>query len=178
MRSVLLIAPLLLCADAATAQIVAAPVQSIALYSYGFNPNPIVLNAGKAVTLSFVNRAGKSHDFTAEKFFRASKIISGKVGEGEVDLAPGQTASVTLVPGRALQGSIAGTRSTRCSECIRTSSSASRAYCLPSVFTSFSLNSGRRSLLRILPAPAARVTMTGRVVPRPFEIGGHRQGRD
>jgi uncharacterized cupredoxin-like copper-binding protein len=98
MRSVLLIAPLLLCADAAAAQIVAAPVQSIALYSYGFNPTPIVLNAGKAVTLSFVNRAGKSHDFTAEKFFRASKILSGKVGEGEVDLAPGQTASVTLVP--------------------------------------------------------------------------------
>jgi len=57
-----------------------------------------VLNAGKAVTLSFVNRAGKSHDFTAEKFFRASRIISGRVGEGEVDLAPGQTASVTLVP--------------------------------------------------------------------------------
>lgn len=98
MRSVLLIAPLLFCADAAAAQIVAAPVQSIALYSYGFNPTPIVLNAGKAVTLSFVNRAGKSHDFTAEKFFRASKILSGKVGEGEVDLAPGQTASVTLVP--------------------------------------------------------------------------------
>ena len=98
MRSVLLIAPLFLCAGPAAAQIVAAPVQSIALYSYGFNPTPIVLNAGKAVTLSFVNRAGKSHDFTAEKFFRASKIISGRVGEGEVDLAPGQTASVTLVP--------------------------------------------------------------------------------
>ena len=98
MRSVLLIAPLLLCADPAAAQVVGAPVQSIALYSYGFNPTPIVLNAGKAVTLSFVNRAGKSHDFTAEKFFRASKILSGKVGEGEVDLAPGQTASVTLVP--------------------------------------------------------------------------------
>lgn len=98
MRSVLLIAPLLLCAGPAAAQIVAAPVQSIALYSYGFNPTPIVLNAGKAVTLSFVNRAGKSHDFTAEKFFRASKILSGKVGEGEVDLAPGQTASVTLIP--------------------------------------------------------------------------------
>lgn len=99
MRSVLLIAPLLLCAaDAASGQIVAAPVQTIALYSYGFNPSPIVLNAGKAVTLSFVNRAGKSHDFTAERFFRASRIISGRVGEGEVDLAPGQTASVTLVP--------------------------------------------------------------------------------
>ena len=98
MRSVLLIAPLLLYAGPASAQIVAAPVQSIALYSYGFNPSPIVLNAGKTVTLSFVNRAGKSHDFTAEKFFRASKIISGRVGEGEVDLAPGQTASVTLVP--------------------------------------------------------------------------------
>ena len=98
MRSILLIAPLLCATDAASGQIVAAPVQIIALYSYGFNPNPIVLKAGKAVTLSFVNRAGKSHDFTAEKFFRASRIISGRVGEGEVDLGPGQTASVTLVP--------------------------------------------------------------------------------
>jgi plastocyanin len=98
MRSVLLIAPLLLCADAAAGQVVAAPVQTIALYSYGYNPDPIVLNAGKAVTLSFVNRAGKSHEFAAEKFFQASKIISGNVGEGEVDLRAGQTASVTLIP--------------------------------------------------------------------------------
>jgi plastocyanin len=98
MRTFLLVAPFLLCAGSAAGQPVAAPVQGIALYSYGYNPDPIVLAAGKAVTINFVNRATKGHDFTATKFFRSSRIISGNVGEGEVDLGPGQSASVTLVP--------------------------------------------------------------------------------
>ena len=98
MRAFILIASTLLCAGSAASQPVAAPVQGIALYSYGYNPDPIVLVAGKAVTLKFVNRAGKGHDFTAKKFFSSSRIISGDVGEGEIDLGPGRSASVTLVP--------------------------------------------------------------------------------
>jgi plastocyanin len=74
------------------------PAQTIQLYSYGYNPDPIVLSAGKSVTLNFVNRTGKSHDFTAPKFFSSSKIVAGNVGGGEVDLVGGQSASVTLVP--------------------------------------------------------------------------------
>lgn len=97
MRMLLLIAPLVLCAGPAASQ-VATPVQSIALYSYGYNPDPIVLTAGKAVTLNFVNRSGGGHDFTAVKFFRSARIIAGNVGKGEVDLRSGQSASVTLVP--------------------------------------------------------------------------------
>ena len=98
MRTFLLITPILLCAGSAASQPVAAPVQGIALYSYGYNPDPIVLTAGKAVTLNFLNRATKGHDFTAKKFFSSSRIISGDVGEGEIDLRPGRSASVTLVP--------------------------------------------------------------------------------
>jgi len=98
MRTFLLITPILLCAGSAASQPVAAPVQGIALYSYGYNPDPIVLTAGKAVTLNFLNRATKGHDFTAKKFFSSSRIISGDVGEGEIDLGPGRSASVTLVP--------------------------------------------------------------------------------
>ena len=98
MRKIILAIPMLLCAGSAAGQPAAAPVQSIALYSYGYNPDPIVLTAGKAVTLSFVNRSGGGHDFTAKKFFSSSRIISGNVGEGEVDLGPGRSASVTLVP--------------------------------------------------------------------------------
>ncbi len=98
MRILLLIAPFALCAGAAASQPVAAPVLTIALYSYGYNPDPIVLNAGKAVTLHFVNRSGGGHDFTAKKFFRSSRIVSGRVANGEVDLRTGQSASVTLVP--------------------------------------------------------------------------------
>jgi plastocyanin len=78
---------------------VAAPVQQILLYSYGYTPSPIVLAAGKPVTLTFVNRAGKSHDFTAPKFFASSRILAGHVARGEeIDLSGGQSASVTLIP--------------------------------------------------------------------------------
>ena len=76
----------------------AAAVQTIQLFSYGYNPDPIILAAGKKVTLNFVNRAGKGHDFTAPKFFSSSKIIAGNVANGEVDLRGGQSASITLVP--------------------------------------------------------------------------------
>ena len=76
----------------------ATPVQTIQLYSYGYNPDPIILDAGKRVTLNFVNRAGKGHDFTAPRFFASSRILAGKFLKGEVDLRRGQSASITLVP--------------------------------------------------------------------------------
>jgi uncharacterized cupredoxin-like copper-binding protein len=76
----------------------AAPVQVINVVSYYYAPTPIVLRAGQPVTLQFVNRAGKGHDFTADRFFRSARILSGPVEGGEVDLRPGQIANVTLVP--------------------------------------------------------------------------------
>jgi plastocyanin len=97
MRIYLLIAPaLLLLASAAPAQTPAA--QTISLYSYGFKPGPIALQAGRPVTLKFVNTSTKSHDFTAPEFFRASRIVSGNVTKGEVELSGGETKSVTLIP--------------------------------------------------------------------------------
>lgn len=90
--------PLLLSSQAPAVQV--APVVTIELRSYAYAPAPIRLAAGKAVTLHFVNRAGKGHDFTAEKFFRASRILSGQVPGGEIDLGPGRSASVTLIPAR------------------------------------------------------------------------------
>lgn len=76
----------------------AVPVQVINVVSYYYAPTPIVLRAGQPVTLQFVNRAGKGHDFTAERFFRSSRILSGPVEGGQVDLRPGQIANVTLIP--------------------------------------------------------------------------------
>ena len=72
MRSLILITPLLLCAGTAAGEPLGAAVQGIALYSYGYNPDPIVLPAGKPVTLNFVNRATTGHDFTAKKFLMNS----------------------------------------------------------------------------------------------------------
>ena len=85
-------------AATASAQPVAAPAYTIDLYSYGYRPDPIVLQAGRPVTLTFVNRAGKGHDFTARRFFASSRILSGNVVGGEVGLGPGQSRSVTLIP--------------------------------------------------------------------------------
>ena len=84
----------LLAAGPATAQ----PVHTVTLYSHGYAPEVLQLAAGRPVTLTFVNRAGKSHDFIARRFFRSARILSGPVVNGEVDLRGGQVARVTLVP--------------------------------------------------------------------------------
>ena len=74
------------------------PAQTVTLYSYGYAPQLIQLAAGRPVTLTFVNRAGKGHYFTARRFFGSARILSGRVTDGQVDLAGRQSASVTLVP--------------------------------------------------------------------------------
>ena len=87
----------LIAASAGQAQ-PATPVRVVNLQSYSYSPSPIVLRAGQKVTLQFVSRSGKGHDFTAERFFRSARILAGRVEDGEVELRPGQVANVTLIP--------------------------------------------------------------------------------
>lgn len=75
-----------------------APAQTIQVWSFGFAPKPIALAAGQPVTLTFVNRSGGGHDFTAPQFFAASQIIAGAAPEGEIELGPHQSKSITLIP--------------------------------------------------------------------------------
>jgi plastocyanin len=70
----------------------------VQVYSYGFAPHPIHLRAGQPVTLSFVNQSGSGHDFTAKSFFANSTITAGAAPDGEIELAPHQTRTITLVP--------------------------------------------------------------------------------
>ena len=72
----------------------------VQLWSFGIAPNPIALAAGKRVTLTFVNRSGSSHDFTAPGFFQHAKIVGGGIEGDEVELRPHETKAVTLVPTR------------------------------------------------------------------------------
>jgi plastocyanin len=81
--------------------------QTIYLWSFSFSPKPIQLTAGRPVTLTFVNRSGSSHDFTAKEFFARSRIVAGSAPEGEIELRGGETRSVTLIPAR-------GTYKARC----------------------------------------------------------------
>ena len=71
---------------------------TIDVQNFSFAPRPIHLRAGQPVTLNFVNRSGSGHDFTAAKFFAASRIISGSAPEGEIELVGHQMRSITLVP--------------------------------------------------------------------------------
>jgi plastocyanin len=84
--------------SSAGAQPVAAPVQTIQVYSFGFAPRPIQLAAGRPVTLNFVNQSGSGHDFTARALFARSQIVAGAAPNGEIDLRPHQSKSVTLIP--------------------------------------------------------------------------------
>ena len=72
--------------------------QTILVWSFGFAPHPIYLRADQPVTLTFVNRSGSSHDFVARTFFANSRILSGDVVGGMVDLRGGESKSVRLIP--------------------------------------------------------------------------------
>lgn len=75
-----------------------AAQQTVQVWSFGFAPHPIRLAAGRAVTLRFVNQSGSNHDFTAREFFANSRITAGAAPEGEIELKPNETKTVTLVP--------------------------------------------------------------------------------
>jgi plastocyanin len=72
--------------------------QTIRVWSFGFAPHPIHLAAGKPVTLTFVNQSNAAHDFTATSFFSSAAVTSGSAPDGEIELAPNETKSITLVP--------------------------------------------------------------------------------
>jgi plastocyanin len=74
------------------------PGQTIVVWSFGFSPHPIALAAGRPVTLTFQNRSGSSHDFTAKTFFGNSTITAGAAPEGEIELGPHETKRITLIP--------------------------------------------------------------------------------
>ena len=99
MRPTFLLAAAALAAGPTAAQ-PTPPVQTVALFSYGYAPQVISLVAGRPVTLQFINRSRNGHDFTAREFFRSSRILAGRADGGEVELRGGRNASVTLIPAR------------------------------------------------------------------------------
>jgi plastocyanin len=74
------------------------PGQTILVWSFGFAPNPIRLAAGQPITLTFQNRSGSNHDFTARQFFASSRITAGAAPEGEIELKAHETTTITLIP--------------------------------------------------------------------------------
>jgi plastocyanin len=97
--AMLALLPLALAAPAAVPAQSPTPAQlTVTVWSFGFAPQPIRLAAGKPVTITFVNRSGGSHDFTAPGFFQHSAISAGAAPDGEIELSGHETKSITLVP--------------------------------------------------------------------------------
>jgi plastocyanin len=77
---------------------------AIALTDYAFTPSALNLNAGIAYQIHFINNGSKDHSFSAPEFFAASQVAPedmAKVRNGIVELGNGQSADVTITPGRA-----------------------------------------------------------------------------
>lgn len=87
--------------------------QTIVMSNFRYSPPAIRLAAGRPVTLTFVNRSGGGHDFTARAFFANSTIIAGAAPGGEVEVRGGATKSITLIPR-------AGTYRAHCSHFLHT----------------------------------------------------------
>jgi len=90
----------------------------IDLDSYSFTPKSLHLKQGGAYTLHFVNKASKSHDFTAPEFFSALTVAPGdvaKVAEGEVELGSGESVDVKAVANKP------GKYSVKCSKFLHAS---------------------------------------------------------
>ena len=111
--------PLRLLAAAALTLAFAAPSAAqpagatIDVQSFRFAPQPIRLAAGRPVTLTFVNRSGSGHDFTAPAFFANARITAGSAPKGEIELRPHETKTITLIPR-------AGTYQAHCSHFLHT----------------------------------------------------------
>jgi plastocyanin len=81
----------------------ATPI-AVALTDYAFTPSALNLQGGMAYQIHFINNGSKDHNFSAPEFFAASQVAPedmAKMKNGNVELGAGQSADVTVTPGRA-----------------------------------------------------------------------------
>jgi uncharacterized cupredoxin-like copper-binding protein len=78
-----------------------AQVVDVKLSSFHFTPDVVHLKSGQPTALKLTNAASMEHTFTAPEFFAATQVAPGdaaRVAEGQVELAPGATVVLHLVP--------------------------------------------------------------------------------
>ena len=111
-RSILALPLLLALAAPGASQISAPPTVAISLSSFHIAPATIHLVAGQPVRLDFSNESGSAHDFTAPGFFAASKLLSGAVPGGEIELPAHGSIALRWCRQKALTRHIAATSAT------------------------------------------------------------------
>ncbi len=73
----------------------------VVMTNYAYAPKTLTLKSGTPVRLHLVNNGSKAHNFASKDLFAAATVAAGdqaKVEEGEVEVAPGQSVDVGLVP--------------------------------------------------------------------------------
>jgi plastocyanin len=73
----------------------------VTLTNFKFAPQTLTLTAGRPYRIEIVNQANGGHNFAAPEFFAAARLASAdaeEVAGGAIELAGGQTRSVSLVP--------------------------------------------------------------------------------
>jgi len=74
---------------------------SVSMTNYAFTPTSLILKAGTAYQMHFINDGTKDHNFSAPGFFAASHIAAddqAKVTKGLVALERGQTVDIIVTP--------------------------------------------------------------------------------
>ena len=73
----------------------------VLMLPFDYEPQSIRLAAGEPVRLRFINNGQSTFSFSAEPFFRASRLRPGDgelVADGKVEVGPGEQRIVVLVP--------------------------------------------------------------------------------
>lgn len=109
MSSLIALTAALLSASPSSGGAVPMARATITLTSHRYTPAPIYLAGGVPLRLVLVNRAGKTHDFTAPQFFGSARMLRGPAPGGKILLGAGRSAVIDLVPAR-------GTYKVRCSQ--------------------------------------------------------------
>ena len=78
----------------------AAGVVTVSLSDFAFEPERLSLHAGQPVRLHLVNTSGGGHDFSAPKFFAASRFAQGSVlpKDGAIEVPPHGAVDTSLTP--------------------------------------------------------------------------------
>lgn len=75
--------------------------QQVALSNFDFAPREVRLQAGQPYQLVLTNASSDGHDFAAPEFFAAARVMPADaqgIADGKIDVAPGGTETVRLVP--------------------------------------------------------------------------------
>jgi uncharacterized cupredoxin-like copper-binding protein len=73
----------------------------VLLSSFDIQPQTISLKAGQPLRLRLINNSSEAHSFSAKAFFAAGEIRSRDrkaVSGGSIDVGPGETREVLIVP--------------------------------------------------------------------------------